>query len=515
MKRCALITVSDKTGVEALAKELATLGFTIISTAGTANFLRSHGLQIVEVEELTGFPEILDGRVKTLHPAIHAGILADRGKAEHLQTLAEKGISRIDLVAVNLYPFSQTISRENVTEEEAIENIDIGGPALIRAAAKNHRGVIVLTDPADYPSVLDTLREQGDIGLEQRRELARKAFALVSGYDARIAIYFASKAQKPLPEGVMPPSYNLGGQLIQPLRYGENPHQAGGFYASGVFGWKVLHGKEMSFNNIQDTDAALRALRLFEQPTAVIVKHCNPCGIACAGSLAEAYVKAFAADPLSPFGGIVAFNRPLDLDTAQQVNKIFTEIVIAPDFEAGVVDFLRKKKNRRLVCYDPGITAQPDAPWELKQLQRGFLLQTWDPLADDPTSWKIVTRRQPTREELAAMQFAWKAVSLLRSNAIALTGADCVFGLGSGQTSRIDSTLLAIQKAQKFGHDLSAAVCASDGYFPMTDSVAELHKCGVQAVVQPGGSQADAEVTAACDEYGMAMVHTGFRHFRH
>ncbi|MBW6514770.1 MAG: bifunctional phosphoribosylaminoimidazolecarboxamide formyltransferase/IMP cyclohydrolase [Candidatus Syntrophosphaera sp.] len=513
MKKYALITVSDKTGVERLAVELEKLGYGILSTSGTARYLRGFCSAVTEVSDLTGFPEILDGRVKTLHPVIHAGILADRDNEAHLGTLREMKIQRIDLVAANLYPFEQTRLRPNATPEEIIENIDIGGPTLIRAAAKNHRGVIVLTDPADYEEVLGYLRDGLEVPETTRRHLAAKAFALVSAYDAGIADYLSE------PDGAaanqLPPSVSIGCCLDSALRYGENPHQKAGFYRSAQTGWKVLHGKELSFNNLQDIDSSLRALRLFERPTAVITKHCNPCGIGSSESLQDAYAKAFAADTQSPFGGIVALNRPLDLATAERINQVFTEIIIAPGYESGVLDFLKKKKNRRLIEFDPVVALVAESPWELKNLLRGYLLQEWDLVDEHPAAWKVVSQRQPDQREAKALRFAWKVVSLLRSNAIAITGEDCVYGLGSGQTSRIDSTHLAIWKAHKFGHDISSAVCASDGFFPYRDSVDELHQNGIKAIIQPGGSKADEDVVRACDEYGMALVFTGFRHFRH
>lgn len=515
MKKYALITVSDKTGVVELARGLQELGFAILSTSGTAKSMRDSGIDVTEVSDVTGFPEILDGRVKTLHPTIHAGILARREIPEHLAKLAELQIDRIDLVAVNLYPFEQVRKQPGATDGQIIENIDIGGPALLRAAAKNHQGVIVLTDPADYPTVLAALKDNPDLTSELRRALAARAFDLVSGYDAGIVQYLAGASGSREEARDLPASFALRGRLQEPLRYGENPHQTAGFYASARPDWQLLHGRELSFNNYQDIDAALRALRLFGRPTAVIVKHCNPCGLATADTLEEAYRKAFAADTQSPFGGIVGLNRPLDRATAQNIDQIFTEIVIAPGFEDGVLDYLRKKKNRRLIAFDPRVVSQPELPWETRQLRRGFLLQSWDQVDEDYTNWNVVTQRQPSSEEWDALRFAWKVVSLLRSNAIAITGAEQVFGLGSGQTSRIDSTCLAIWKARKFGHELSRAVCASDGFFPYPDSVQELAAAGVLAVIQPGGSKGDAEVIRACDAHAMAMVCTGFRHFRH
>ena len=511
MTRHALISLSDKSGSEDLAKELAELGYQILSTSSTARHLREHGIEVREVSDLTGFPEILDGRVKTLHPRIHAGILADRSKQEHLQALREFDIEQIDVVVVNLYPFRQTLQRGDATPQEIIENIDIGGPALIRAAAKNHQGVLVLTDPEDYQPTLEQLRA-GEVSLEWRTFLARKAFRLVSAYDALIASYFAGLAAET--KG-LPGTFSLHCRMDTRLRYGENPHQQGGFYLSAACPWQALHGKELSYNNHLDIDSTLRGLRLFRVPTVVITKHCNPCGIGSADRLADAWDKAFAADTQSPYGGIVGVTQPLDLETARRINSIFTEIILAPEYQPGVLELLRKKKNRRLIRFSPEILSRPQSPWELKNLSHGWLLQEWDPLADDPKSWTVVTSRQPSEQELKALGFAWKVVSLLRSNAIAITGADRVYGLGGGQTSRIDSTWLALHKAAKFGHDLTGAVCASDGFFPFRDSVDELQRHNIMAVIQPGGSKADPEVIQACNELGMAMIFTGVRHFRH
>lgn len=511
MTRHALISLSDKSGSEGLARGLSKLGYQILSTSSTARHLKERGVEVREVSDLTGFPEILDGRVKTLHPRIHAGILADRSKQEHLQALRKLGINHIDVVVVNLYPFRQTLQRGDATPQEIIENIDIGGPALIRAAAKNHRGVLVLTDPEDYQPTLEQLRA-GEVSLEWRTFLARKAFRLVSAYDALIASYFAGLVAET--KG-LPGTFSLNCRLDARLRYGENPHQQGGFYLSAACPWQALHGKELSYNNHLDIDSTLHGLRLFRAPTVVITKHCNPCGIGSADRLADAWDKAFAADTQSPYGGIVGVNQPLDLETARRIDSIFTEIILAPEYQPGVLELLRKKKNRRLIRFSPEVLSRPQSPWELKNLSHGWLLQEWDPLTDDPKSWKVVTARQPSEQELKALGFAWKVVSLLRSNAIAITGADRVYGLGGGQTSRIDSTWLALHKAAKFGHDLSGAVCASDGFFPFRDSVDELRRHNIMAVIQPGGSKADPEVIQACNELGMAMVFTGVRHFRH
>lgn len=515
MKKYALITVSEKAGVETLAMGLEKLGYTILSTSNTARHLRQFCTDVVEIADVTGFEEILDGRVKTLHPVIHAGILADRDEPSHLQTLQDKGIDHIDVVAVNLYPFAQTRATEGASHSQIIEKIDIGGPTLIRAAAKNYRHVIVLTDPRDYEPTLDILA--GEAGAQEgwRLYLAHKAFELVTHYDADIADYLSNLHMDLKQETQMPGFLDISLSLQSKLRYGENPHQKAGFYVSSRDGWKSLHGKELSLNNILDVDSSLRAVRLFEEPTVVITKHCNPCGIGSGFNLADAYRKAFATDTVSPFGGIVAVNRPLDMETAVCINRIFTEIIIAPAYEPGVLDVLIKKKDRRLIQYDPDFLKKPSNPFEMKSMWWGYLVQDWDMVNVDISQWRVVTSKQPTQEQFDAMVWGWKVASLLRSNAIALTTHDQVMGLGIGQTSRIDSTAIAIWKAKKFNHDLSKAVCASDGFFPYRDSVDELYQHGIRAVVQPGGSKSDAEVIQACNELDVAMVFTGFRHFRH
>ncbi len=515
MKRYALISVYDKSGVETLAVELEKLGFTLLSTAATAQHLEKFCQQVIQVSELTGFREILGGRVKTLHPAIHAGILADRDNQSHLQELEELCIDRIDIVVANLYPFAQVSQDPAATPEQIIENIDVGGPALLRAAAKNHRQVIVLTDPGNYQTTLDLLLQGGEVPPAFRLQLAQKAFRLVSHYDATIAAYLDGLQLGELPLQELPQYLDISCSLNQSLRYGENPHQKAGFYTIRNQGWRVLHGRNLSFNNFLDIDSSLRAMRLFTEPAVIITKHCNPCGLGIGDNLSDAYRKAFATDTISPYGGIVAVNRSLDLETAVLINRIFTEIIIAPGYEPGVLDILRKKKDRRLIEYDLEFIAKPDNPWEVKTLLWGYLVQQWDLMDEGTGSWQVVSQRQPTPEELAALGFGWKVVSLLRSNAIALTTGDRVMGLGIGQTSRIDSTTFAIYKAKKFNHDLSKAVCASDGFFPYRDSVDELFQHGIKAVIQPGGSKSDQEVIQACNELGVAMVFTGYRHFRH
>lgn len=515
MKKYALISVSDKAHVETLAIELEKLGYSILSTSNTAKYLRQYCQEVTEVSDVTGFKEILDGRVKTLHPVIHAGILAKRDNEEHISTLQEMGIDRIDVVVVNLYPFSQTRANPQSSHEEIIENIDVGGPTLIRAAAKNYRSVIVLTDPKDYLPTIDLLSHGEVLPENWSLHLAYKAFEMVSHYDADISEYIRDQYEDLTPAQGMPPYIDLSCSLNMNLRYGENPHQKAGFYVGRSKGWEILHGKNLSFNNILDIDSSLRAIRLFPEPTVVITKHCNPCGIGSGFNLADAYRKAFATDTVSPFGGIVAVNRPLDLETAVMINRIFTEIIIAPDYEPGVLDILKKKKDRRLIRFDMDFLKQPSNPAEIKTLLWGYLVQEWDMVQESMATWRVVTQRQPSQAEFDALTWGWKVVSLLRSNAIALTTHDQVYGLGIGQTSRIDSSMFAIWKAKKFGHDLSKAICASDGFFPYRDSVDELYRNGIKAIIQPGGSKADEEVIQACNELDVAMVFTGFRHFRH
>lgn len=515
MTKYALISVSDKTGIETLAMELENLGYTILSTSRTAKHLRQFCKSLTDVSDYTGFPEILDGRVKTLHPRIHGAILADRSKDNHLRNLQEHQIGQIDIVVVNLYPFAEVRMKENSSHEEIIENIDIGGPALIRAAAKNYRNVTILTDHKDYLPTLEHLKQDSRIPEYWSSYLAQKAFELVSHYDAIIADYMEEFRAETSPQKEMPPFIDLSANLQQALRYGENPHQKAAFYTNRPDGWNILHGKELSFNNILDIDASLRAIRLFKEPTVIIIKHCNPCGIGSGTNLAEAYRRAFATDTVAPFGGIVVVNRSLDLETAVMINRIFTEIIIAPGYDEGVLDVLMKKKSRRLISYDPSFLTKISNPHEIKTMLWGYLAQDWDLVSEDIESWKVVSRRQPSPEEFQAMIYGWRAVSLLKSNAIALAYPQQIIGFGIGQTSRIDSTSIAIWKAKKFNHDLNRAICASDGFFPYRDSIDELYQAGIKAVVQPGGSKGDEECIQACDELDMAMVFTGFRHFRH
>jgi phosphoribosylaminoimidazolecarboxamide formyltransferase/IMP cyclohydrolase len=516
MTKRALISVSDKSGLIDFARELATLGWEILSTGGTASTLQEQGIPVTPVSDVTVFPEIMDGRVKTLHPLIHGAILADRSIPAHLEQASTHHIDLIDLVVVNLYPFEQTIRKPGSTWSEIVENIDIGGPAMVRSSAKNHAHVGIVVDPADYPVVINALRENGSLPVDLLTTLAAKAFAHTARYDALIAKTFALRTGETFPETLTLPFHKA-----QTLRYGENPHQAAAFYQDAqdaVF--EQLHGLQLSYNNYLDIDAALKLLLKFgelpgPQATVGIIKHTNPSGIGRSESLLEAYRMAFATDTQSPYGGIVALNRPLDMETALAINEIFTEIIIAPDFPHEVVERLAKKKNRRLIRYFPDrLEALATRPAFVHCLA-GMLIQEPDIHRDDESLWKVVTKRQPDITEMNALRFAWKTVALLKSNAVCFTTDRQSIGLGIGQTSRIDSTEIAVRKAQRFGLPLLGSVCGSDGFFPFRDSVDEVHRLGVRAIIQPGGSTGDAEVIAACDELDIAMIFTGMRHFRH
>ncbi len=514
MKR-ALLSVYDKRGVVDFARGLADLGFEILSSGGTARALREAGIRVRTVEEITGFPEILDGRVKTLHPKIHGGILARRDLESHLAEAERHSIPLLDLVAVNLYPFKDVISKPGATLEEALENIDIGGPALIRAAAKNFPYVLVVVDPDDYEGVLELLR-RGEVGIEERRRLAWKAFLHVSFYDAVIAEYLR-------PEGeIFPPYLSIPLERRLLLRYGENPHQRGALYRFGfpspqdllsVTEAEQLWGKELSYNNILDSDAAWRIVNEFEDPAAVIVKHNNPCGLALREDPKEAFLRAFEGDPISAFGGIIAFNRPLSKEAAAEISRHFFEVVIAPDFEEGALEILKGKSDLRILKVPkPRSPRDLLPPFEIRSAGRGYLVQTPDFLPPEELQLKIVTRRAPSEEELSELLFAWRAVKHVRSNAIVITKDRMLLGMGAGQPSRIDSVRIALRKA---GGRAEGAVLASDAFFPFPDAVEEAGRAGIRAVIQPGGSVRDEEVIEAANRYDMAMIFTGARHFRH
>ncbi|MBX9581351.1 MAG: bifunctional phosphoribosylaminoimidazolecarboxamide formyltransferase/IMP cyclohydrolase [Gemmataceae bacterium] len=523
--RRALLSVSDKTGLVDFARELATrYGVELIATGGTKTALADAGLPVKDVRELTGFPEILDGRVKTLHPAIYAGLLAKRDKPEHLQTLVEHNLPEIDLVVCNLYPFERTVARPGVTEAEAIENIDIGGPCMIRAAAKNFDAVAVVTNPDQHRHFLQELAERGGhLTREYRRGLAAQAFQRIADYDYAIVRYFSYyPPDSARADGSMPATFMPGFIAKQDLRYGENPHQVARFYrerptpyGACVATAEQLHGKELSYNNILDLDSALNLAREFAGPAAVVVKHNNPCGAAVAPSLADAFLRAWDGDPQSAFGGILAFNRPVDPDTASALMdpkaKRFIECVIAPDYDPQALDALRRwKENVRLLKTGP--LAGPPQGLDYRRVDGGLLVQTRDVGADDPAQWKVVTKRKPSADELAALHFAWLVCKHVKSNAIVLANGTQVVGVGAGQMSRVDSVEIAVKKA---GGRVKGSVLASDAFFPFRDNVDRAAAAGVVAIAQPGGSQRDADSIAACDEHGLAMVFTGVRHFRH
>ena len=514
----ALISVSDKTGIVDFARGLERLGVALLSTGGTARLLKDAGLKVTEVGDYTGFPEMLDGRVKTLHPKVHAGILARRDADEHVRALNAAKIPTIDLVVVNLYPFSATISRPGCTLADAIEMIDIGGPAMLRSAAKNHEHVAVVTDPADYEPLLNEMASaKGAVGGETRFRLARKAFSHTAAYDGAISNYLTSLDS----EGrstAFPQRLNLQFELAQPLRYGENPHQHAAFYrdlqpAPGSLGsYRQLQGKELSYNNIADADAAWECAKSFDLPACAIVKHANPCGAAVAPTLAEAYRKAFATDPTSAFGGIIAFNRELDGETARAVVQQFVEVVIAPALDESAARTLGEKANVRVLTVAPerGANAR-----ELKTVGGGVLVQTPDSARIEAGQLKLVTRTRATEAQLADLIFAWQVAMFVKSNAIVFCRDGRTLGVGAGQMSRIDSARIAAVKAESAGLTLEGAVVASDAFFPFRDGIDAVAKAGAVAVIQPGGSLRDEEVIAAADDHGLAMVFTGVRHFRH
>lgn len=519
----ALISVFDKTGIVEFAQALARLGVTIISTGGTARILREHGLAVQDVSDITGFPEMLDGRVKTLHPRIHGGILAIRSNEAHRQQVKQYEIPWIDMVVVNLYPFQQTAAKPDVTPEDIIENIDIGGPTMIRAAAKNFQDVAVVVDPGDYESLIKELQETGGhIRFNTRLALVRKAFAHTASYDAAIADYFATRlaldsSTQQLgiePAATMPNRHTVTLTKRQELRYGENPHQQAALYtlgeASGVAMAEQLQGKELSFNNFLDLDAAWNLASEFDEPVCAIIKHTNPCGVATADSLLQAYQKANATDPVSAFGGIIAFNRPVEGETASEVAKVFVEAIIAPDYDDAARQVFSQKKNLRLMRM--GQAPPRAAGFDWKRITGGILLQTRDTHQLRREDLKIVTKREPTEEEIEALLFAWIVCKHVKSNAIVFARQGQLVGVGAGQMSRVDSVKIAAMKAVL---PLDGTVLASDAFFPFRDGVDEAAKNGATAIIQPGGSIRDAEVIAAADEHHVAMVLTGIRHFRH
>ena len=514
----AILSVYDKEGIIEFAQGLQSLGVEILSTGGTYKLLKEKGIAVKEVSEHTGFPEMLDGRVKTLHPKIHGGILGRRDDPEHREQMKAQGIEPIDLVAVNLYPFKATISKPNVTLEEAIENIDIGGPTMLRSAAKNYRDVAVLIDPKDYAPVLDEMkRSGGEISESKRYDLAKKVFFTTSDYDRTIFSYLESREGK---SERFPDRLVLQFEKVQSLRYGENPHQQAAFYREpqltqgGVAAAKQIWGKEMSYNNFLDTHSAFELVKEFKEPAAVIIKHNNPCGVATGATLAEAYKKAKATDPVSAFGGVAAFNRPLDAETAQEITTTFMEVIIAPTIDPTAVSIFQKKKDLRVLEAGAGsITASNAGRLDFRRIGGGLLVQDLDSaMIHDPKELKIAGRRPPTPEELEALLFAWKVCKHVKSNAIIFARPGQTVGIGAGQMSRVDSVKIATMKAQM---PVPGCVMASDAFFPFRDGIDAAAQVGITAVIQPGGSIRDQEIVQAVDEHDMAMVLTGLRHFKH
>jgi len=518
----ALISVYDKSGVTEFAKALAQLNVEIVSTGGTAKLLREAGVSVRDVSELTGWPEMLGGRVKTLHPKVHGGILFQRGKAEDRNQVGEHSIVPIDLVVVNLYPFSATAAKPGVTPEELIENIDIGGPAMVRSAAKNFQSVGVVTDAADYPSILQELREKGGLSLATRLDLARKAYARTARYDGEIATELerlsangsvAIGSLDPLPQRL-----HIALERRQSMRYGENPHQSAALYipagrpASGLAGARQLQGKELSYNNLVDLDAAWGLVTEFKRPGVAIIKHNNPCGAAEQENSCDAYRQALACDPVSAFGGVLAFNRPLDAATAEEVAKLFVECIVAPGYAPAALEKFSAKKNLRLLEMPKEVSP---AGLELKRISGGVLVQDPDLHELSESERKVATDRAPSAAELRALLFAWTVCKHVKSNAIVFAREGQSVGIGAGQMSRVDSVKLAVMKAATASLALGGSVVASDAFFPFPDGIEEAGKAGATAVIQPGGSVRDADVIAAANQLGMAMVFTGVRHFRH
>jgi phosphoribosylaminoimidazolecarboxamide formyltransferase / IMP cyclohydrolase len=525
----ALISVYDKTGIVEFARELASLGIEITSTGGTAKLLRDAGIPVCDVSDLTGWPEMLGGRVKTLHPKVHGGILFQRGKAEDRRQIAEHAIVPIDLVVVNLYPFSATAAKPGVTPDELIENIDIGGPAMVRSAAKNFQSVGVITEPRDYAAIAAELREKRELTLATRLSLARKAYARTARYDGEIAVELERLAAAdgtvtigPLEK--LPERFHIALERRQSMRYGENPHQAAALYVpagrpvSGLAGAKQLQGKELSYNNFVDLDAAWALVEEFERPAVAIIKHNNPCGASEEDSVRDAYVKALACDPVSAYGSVIASNRALDGAAAEEVSKLFVECIVAPGYLPAALRVLAAKKNLRLLELPPSAAVSPPSAFDdllLKPVSGGLLVQEADRHELTEGDLKVVTERAPTQSELRGLLFGWKVAKHVKSNAIVFARQGQTVGIGAGQMSRVDSVKIAVMKAATAGLPLTGSVVASDAFFPFPDGVEEAGKAGATAVIEPGGSVHDSDVIAAADKLGMAMIFTGVRHFRH
>ncbi|HUL52756.1 MAG TPA: bifunctional phosphoribosylaminoimidazolecarboxamide formyltransferase/IMP cyclohydrolase [Opitutaceae bacterium] len=515
MEKLALLSVSDKRGLVEFATALVNrFGYRLLSTGGTAKLLAEKGLPVTEVSQHTGFPEIMEGRVKTLHPKIHGGLLCRRDKPAHLREAEHNGIALIDLVAVNLYPFEQTVARPGVSREAAIENIDIGGPSMLRSAAKNHESVTVVCDPDDYGAVLQALESPATLPALRRR-LARKVFQRTAGYDAAIAGYLEREFAEPSLAEVagFPATLTLNYPKASGLRYGENPHQQAALYGSFFEHFEQLQGKELSYNNILDISSATYLIGEFERPTVAILKHTNPCGVASAETLLTAWEKAFATDRQAPYGGIIVVNQTLAGDLARAIAEIFTEVIIAPRFGDDALEILRKKKNLRLMIAKRGLG--PEALRDVRSVVGGVLLQDRDTTLGDVSQFKVVTRRQPTTAEWTGMMFGWKVCKHVKSNAIVYARGEETLGIGAGQMARVDSSRIAVWKAHEAGLDLRGSVVASEALFPFADGLIAAAEAGATAAIQPGGSVRDAEVIAAADERGLTMVFTGIRHFRH
>ena len=510
MKR-ALVSVSDKTNLVPFVSSLVELGYEIISTGGTKKALEAAGIKTIGISEVTDFPEIMDGRVKTLHPKVHGALLCVRDNPDHVRQIEELGIQYIDLVCVNLYPFKETVQKPSVSHEEIIENIDIGGPSMLRSASKNYKFIPVLCDPSDYDAVVKELRENGETSLTTREYLAAKVFRHTASYDTMIASYLTERTGEKYPE-----KFTITFDKVQELRYGENPHQSAAFYKGmnpqySLTNAKQLHGKELSYNNIQDGNAAIEILKDFEgQPAVVGLKHMNPCGVGIGKTIEEAWDKAYEADPVSIFGGIVAFNEPIHASVAEKLSKIFLEIIIAPAFDEDAFEILSKKKNIRLMQLDTSL--EVNARYKVTNVNDGLLVQDIDDHKITAEDLRCVTNRKPTEEELEQLLFAWKVVKHVKSNAIVLVKDNMTIGVGAGQMNRVGAAKIAIEQA---GEKAKGSIMSSDAFFPMPDTVEEAVKAGVTAIIQPGGSIKDQLSIDVCNEHGIAMVYTGVRHFKH
>lgn len=513
----ALISVSDKTGIVEFAKELEKLGIEIISTGGTYKKLKEENISAIEISELTGFPECLDGRVKTLHPKVHAGILAMRSNPDHMKQLTELNIDPIDFVIVNLYPFKQTIMKDNVSREECVENIDIGGPTMLRAAAKNYQDVAVITDPADYSKVLEELKSNGKVSLDTKFYLMQKVFEHTSNYDSMICNYIKKERH----DNSYSTTLSLTYEKVQEMRYGENPHQTGCLYKEvgkcegSLVKAKQLNGKELSFNNINDTNGALELLKEFEEPTVVACKHGNPCGVGSANDIYKAWQKAYNADKMSIFGGIVVFNREINEEIATEMSEMFLEVIVAPSYSEKALEVLTKKKNVRVLELPKITVKQPEGAYDIKKINGGIIVQTIDSKLLD--EYEVVTDRAPTEKELEDLMFAWKVVKFVKSNGIALAKNKQTVGIGPGQVNRIWSTKQCVEHAEELiGENATqGAVLASDAFFPFDDCVEAAHAAGITAIIQPGGAKKDQLSIDKCNEYGMTMIFTHMRHFKH